>query len=152
LFREPEALSKPGNTRLYELLSKVRCAWKGKLADIIAGGYAPEPTASSKSPFYSGCYFAATGDTPDKQAFVRGVVEKLNEEQEMVEWSEEKLRAYRRHQVLATTGMIVTLILIILLVLQIIWTTWFNQSAFFQDKHMKLVFHAASIMEPYAPW
>ncbi len=64
LFREPEALSKPGNTRLYELLSKVRCAWKGKLADIIAGGYAPDQSVSSNSPFYSGCYFAATGILP----------------------------------------------------------------------------------------
>lgn len=152
LFREPEALSKPGNTRLYELLSKVRCAWKGKLADIIAGGYAPDQSVSSNSPFYSGCYFAATGDTPDRQAFVRGVVEKLIEEQEMVEWSDDKLQAHRRHQVLATAGMIITMILILLLVLQIIWTTWFGQSAFFQNDHVKFVLNAASIMESHAPW
>jgi hypothetical protein len=152
LFREPEALSKPGNTRLYELLSKVRCAWKGKLADIIAGGYAPDQSASSNSLFYSGCYFAATGDTPDRQAFVRGVIEKLNEEQEMVEWSDDKLRAHKRHQVLATAGMIITMILILLLVFQMIWTTWFSQSASFQNDHMKIVFDAASIMESHAPW
>ncbi len=118
LFREPEALSKPGNTRLYELLSKVRCAWKGKLADLISGGFGTESVSQSKMPFYSGCYFAATGETPDRQAFVQGVIEKLIEEQEMVEWTEGKLNDYRFQQRMATIGMIVTLLLILLFVAQ----------------------------------
>jgi hypothetical protein len=113
LFREERALTRPGNTLLYELLSKVRCSWKTRLGDILAGGFGCEQTAQAQaeSPFFSGCYFAATGDTPDRQAFVRGVMDKLKDEQEWVEWSESALRANRFYSRLTSLGVLTVLIL-----------------------------------------
>ena len=113
LFREEEALTRPGNTRLYELLSKVRCSWKTRLGDILAGGFGCEHNgpAQAESLFFSGCYFAATGDTPDRQAFVRGVMDKLKDEQEWVEWTATALRANRVYSRLASLGVLLVLIL-----------------------------------------
>ncbi len=89
LFREAEALSRPGNTRLYGLLCQMRSNLAGVLREVLSGGFGYE--SNQKNPAepiaFSGCYFAATGDTEDQQAFVRGVFEKLTEEQEEVEWT-----------------------------------------------------------------
>ncbi|MCC6508916.1 MAG: hypothetical protein IT423_07400 [Pirellulaceae bacterium] len=115
LFREEDALTRPGNTRLYELLSKVRCEWKVKLSDILCGGFGCETNKldQDSSLLFSGCYFAATGETTDRQAFVKGVIDKLNEEQEMVEWTPQALRSNQRQKVAANLGMFVTLGLLV---------------------------------------
>ena len=89
LFREAEALSRPGNLRLYGLLCKVRSTLSGVLTEVLVGGFAHDPRSKDLAepiPF-SGCYFAATGESEDQQAFVKGVFEKLVEEQEEVEWT-----------------------------------------------------------------
>ena len=111
LFREEHALTRPGNTRLYELLSKVRCGWKGRLGEILSGGFGSDTTkrGEESSSLFSGCYFAATGDTPDRQAFVRGVVEKMGEEQELIEWTNEALGANKRQNISANLGVFVVL-------------------------------------------
>lgn len=111
LFREEHALTRPGNTRLYELLSKVRCGWKGRLGEILSGGFGSDTTkrGEESSSLFSGCYFAATGDTPDRQAFVRGVVEKMGEEQELIEWTPEALGANKRQNISANLGVFVAL-------------------------------------------
>jgi hypothetical protein len=89
LFREAGALSRPGNTRLYGLLCQMRSNLAGVLREVLSGGFGYE--SNQKNPAepiaFSGCYFAATGDSEDQQAFVRGVFEKLTEEQEEVEWT-----------------------------------------------------------------
>jgi hypothetical protein len=100
LFREAEALSRPGNLRLYGLLCKMRSTLSSVLTEVLVGGFAydsqskdlPEPIP------LSGCYFAATGETDDQQAFVRGVFEKLVEEQEDVEWTRKAVAANNRWQ------------------------------------------------------
>lgn len=115
LFREEEALMRPGNTRLYELLSKVRCSWKTKLADILAGGFGCKDDQVDESIFFSGCYLAATGETPDRQAFVKGVLDKLDEEQEFVEWTSNATRSDRRQEWLAITGTLTCVVLAITL-------------------------------------
>ena len=113
LFREEQALTRPGNTRLYELLSKVRCNWKGRLSEILSGGFGCDGGKRDEeaSVLFSGCYFAATGDSTDRQAFVKGVIEKLGEEQELIEWAPEALRANQWHSFSASLGMIVSLLL-----------------------------------------
>jgi len=90
LFRERGALHKPGNTKLFALLCEVRRSLQGRLAAILTGafGYDPkQPGPPDMLPLFSGCYFAATGDTPDRQAFVKGVFDKLIDEQEEVTWT-----------------------------------------------------------------
>ncbi|MDX1925743.1 MAG: type VI secretion protein IcmF/TssM N-terminal domain-containing protein [Pirellulaceae bacterium] len=111
LFREEHALTRPGNTRLYELLSKVRCTWKGRLGDILSGGFGCDTNKREEnaSVLFSGCYFAATGDAPDRQAFVKGVIEKMGEEQELIEWTQEALSANKRQNIAANLGAIVAI-------------------------------------------
>ncbi len=119
LFREEEALTRTGNTRLYELLSKVRCSWKTRLGELLAGGFGCErdKSAQDNALFMSGCYLAATGETPDRQAFVKGVIEKLAEEQELIEWTPEAVRASKFQGSAAKLGMLLTLGLLISLML-----------------------------------
>ena len=98
LFREQGALMRPGNRWLYGLLCKVRCNLKQRLSDVLAEGFGHNPTQHPNDDpiLFSGCYFAATGETSDRQAFVKGVFDKLVEEQENVEWNRRALHASRR--------------------------------------------------------
>lgn len=99
LFRERGALAKPGNTKLYQLLCRIRRSVRQRLTNILSDGFsAGDPgRLDEDSLLFSGCYFAAVGPTEDRQAFVRNVFEKLPEEQEELEWSAEAIRINRRY-------------------------------------------------------
>ena len=56
-------------------------------------------------------YFAATGDNDDQQAFVKGVFDKLVDEQEELEWSRAALAKHRRYQRLAYVGITLDVLL-----------------------------------------
>jgi ImcF (intracellular multiplication and macrophage-killing)-related protein len=89
IFRERGSVARQGNTHLFGLLCKARTQLQGRLQQVLSGGFGHsvrEGTDSESAPF-SGCYFAATGRTEDRQAFVRGVFDKLVEEQNDVEWT-----------------------------------------------------------------
>jgi hypothetical protein len=100
LFKEPNSLSKPGNRALYMLLCKVRRTLQPRLEKILIGGYSYDPeTQPNATPIlFAGCYFAGTGETPERQAFVKGVFERLPEQQEELEWTEAALREERRYR------------------------------------------------------
>lgn len=117
LFREEGALARPGNPRLYALLCKVRCNLKGPLMEVLAGGFGHDPqTAMTEQPIaFSGCYFAATGASADQQAFVRGVFEKLVEEQEDVAWTRRALVVSRRVRIFIWTASALAVLFIVLL-------------------------------------
>jgi hypothetical protein len=126
LFREQGALSRPGNMQLYGLLCKVQLSVKNRLAEILAGGFGYDPQHSSESPvLFSGCYFAAIGETDDRQAFAKGVFNKLIEEQEQVEWTPRALTANRRYLWLAYTGLILDAALVAAIGGMIAWR-WFR--------------------------
>jgi len=114
LFREKGALSRTGNTQLYGLLCRVRCNLKGRLAAILGQGFGYDARLhGDDDPIsFSGCYFAATGQTEDRQAFVRGVLDKLEEEQEDVEWTTRALVNDRRYFWLACTGIVLSAALV----------------------------------------
>ena len=117
LFREEDALTRAGNTRLYGLLCKVRCMLKTRLTQILMGGFGYDPDRNNGTPIaFSGCYFAATGATSDKQAFVRGIFDKLNEEQEFVEWSNSSIDDSRWRKRFATFGILLNVALAIVAV------------------------------------
>ncbi|MDB4650600.1 hypothetical protein OAE37_02425, partial [Pirellulaceae bacterium] len=51
-------------------------------------------SADCQSNFWqSGCYVAATGNSADKQGFVKGFLEKLKDEQEFVQWTDDATRS-----------------------------------------------------------
>jgi len=106
LFREQGALSKPGNTQLYGLLCKVQLTVKHRLAEILAGGFGYDPhQRHDEAILFSGCYFAAIGESEDRQAFAKGVFNKLVEEQEQIEWTPHALASHRRYLWAAYTGL-----------------------------------------------
>ena len=115
LFRERDALSHPGNTRLYGLLCKVRCHVATRLGDILSQGfgYDPQRQSDDERTFFSGCYFAATGESSDRQAFVRGVLDKLADENELVEWTEQARRDDRRYRRWAVVGYALAAVLLV---------------------------------------
>ena len=123
LFREQEALRRPGNLRLYGLLCKVRCNLKTRLAEILANGFGyDERQTPHDQPFlFSGCYFAATGKTPDRQAFVKGVFDKLVAEQEQIEWTDAGLAEAHRRRRWAAGGMVLSGLLAAALIAMLVW-------------------------------
>lgn len=117
LFRESGALTRPGNTHLYSLLCRVRCNLKSRLTDLLAEGFGYDQDVDDEDRLLvSGCYFAATGATPDRQAFVQSMFDKLEEEQESVAWTEQALRQWRRLRILSIVGWSVSGILLIALI------------------------------------
>lgn len=125
LFREEEALTRTGNTRLYGLLCQVRTNLKTRLAEVLAGGFAYNERQPDEEPIpFSGCYFAATGESEDRQAFVRGVFEKLAEEQEQVEWTRRALVNDRRFLGLAYTFFAIDGALVLSLAALIVRRLW----------------------------
>jgi hypothetical protein len=94
LFRERGSLSKPGNTKLYSLLCKIRHQVQERLENILVSAYGSDPDKdpNAEPMFFSGCYFAAMGETEDRQAFVKGVLDKLPQEQGELQWTTEALR------------------------------------------------------------
>lgn len=108
LFREQGALTRPGNTRLYGLLCQVRSRLQRRLTHILVGsfGFDRERDFFDDPIAFSGCYFAATGESDDRQSFVKGVFDKLVEEQENVEWTRHALASDRRIRWLGYLGLV----------------------------------------------
>jgi len=100
LFREQDALYRPGNQQLFALLCKIRCRLKGRLTDILADGFGSEEgTEGSRTRnLFSGCYFSSIGTDAAESAFCKGVFEKLIDEQEQVEWTEEADELEQRYR------------------------------------------------------
>ena len=130
LFREPGSLSRPGNRHLFSLLCQVRSLLQVRLANLLARSFGFDKTSRSEAtPFlFCGCYFAAVGDTNDRQAFIKGVIDKLIAEQEHVEWTSDKLRIDRRDAWLATCMLIVNVLLLLsLMAIPLIGTLGWNR-------------------------
>jgi len=108
LFRQEEALSHPGNTALYALLCKVRRTLKTRLGDVLGKGFGYEPNGNKIPVLFSGCYFAATGPKSDRQAFVSGLLNKLYDEQEDIEWTYAALREDSRRGWFIRIGWVLT--------------------------------------------
>jgi hypothetical protein len=106
LFKEPNSLSKPGNRALYTLLCRVRRTLQPRLEKILIGGYSYDPDKQSDTTpvLFGGCYFAGTGDVPERQAFVKGVFERLPEQQEELEWTDAALAEEGRYRVWSTVA------------------------------------------------
>jgi hypothetical protein len=109
IFREHGSVARPGNPHLFGMLCQVRTDLQPRLLRILSRGLGRDrEEAPGELPLgFSGCYFAATGRTEDRQAFVRGVFDKLSEEQSQVEWLPETRAAARRYRVLGWLGLLV---------------------------------------------
>jgi hypothetical protein len=100
LFREKGSLTKPGNTKLYSLLCKIRRHVQIRLGNILVAGFGADlDKQPDAEPFYfGGCYFAAVGESEDRQAFVKGILDKLPGEEAELQWTEEALAEDGRYR------------------------------------------------------
>jgi type VI protein secretion system component VasK len=98
LFKEPASLSKPGNRDLYTLLCKIRRTLQPRLEKILVGAYSMDEQQQGGSILFAGCYFAGTGEQAERQAFVRGVFDRFQDEQEELEWTEAALGEEGRYR------------------------------------------------------
>jgi hypothetical protein len=126
LFREKGSLAKPGNTSLFALLCKIRHNLQSRLVNILAIGYGHDADQDRRgeSLLFGGCYFAATGETEDRQAFVKAVLEKLPEQQEELQWTEDAYREDQRYQLAARFALGIDTLLLAALVVMIV-RKWF---------------------------
>jgi hypothetical protein len=123
LFREKGALSKPGNTKLYALLCKIRRTIQSRLANILVAGYGVDQDRPAESPMFGGCYFAAAGEAEDRQAFVKGAFDKLVEQQEELEWTDAAYRQDHGYHKLAQLALVVDTVSVLGLVV-IVFHRW----------------------------
>lgn len=105
LFKERDALKRPGNRQLYALLCKIRQSVYERLDKILVDGFASDQekrNGDDEPLYFRGCYFAATGSTEDRQAFVKSVFEDLprNFAGEL-QWTREALEEDARYHRLA---------------------------------------------------
>jgi hypothetical protein len=124
LFREKDGLNKPGNAKLYALLCKIRGNLRARLRGILLNGFSFDPSdkqASNNTLLFGGCYFAATGETEDRQAFVKSVFDKMVDLQEELEWTDDALMEDDRFHGLARLGMAYSGVMILVLVGMIVF-------------------------------
>jgi hypothetical protein len=128
LFQQRDALGKAGNTKLYQLLCRIRSRIHKQLCTVLINGLAvdtSERRASGRHQLFCGCYFAATGDSADRQSFVKSVFEKMQQMEDELEWTDEAIFADRRcaglaNALLACNGLLL-LALVGMLVYRLVW-------------------------------
>ncbi len=106
LFREHDGLRKPGNSKLFSLLCRVRGDFVQNLERILAYGFGHNPNSSKNESdvdglMFSGCYFSATGETEDRQAFVHSVLKKLAEQEAELSWTAAAVAEDEKYQLAA---------------------------------------------------
>jgi hypothetical protein len=123
LFREKGSLNKPNNAKLFALVCKIRGVVAGRLARILSDAYSADPNAEGESLLFGGCYFAATGSTEDRQAFVKGVFDKFPDQQGELEWSPRALAEDERYQVWARASLVLDTAML-LVVAYLVYQHW----------------------------
>jgi hypothetical protein len=125
LFQQENALKRRYNSRLFSLLCKVRGGFSDALQNVLGYGFGydteQEPELADRQFLFSGCYFAATGSTPDQQAFVSSVFRKVMEQDEDVEWAPEAWVEDRRFQLAANLFALTGLASLVAIVLMAIY-------------------------------
>jgi hypothetical protein len=124
LFREEGGLNRPGNGKLFSLLCKMRSRLRTRLRAVLWGGFGCEGEQAQDAILLSGCYFAATGESPERQAFVRGAVEKLVQQEEELQWTEQALIEDQRYRRAAQFCMIINGALVLALILLMAYRLW----------------------------
>ena len=111
LFREKDGLTRPGNTDLYSLLIKIRQSLRNRLTDILVEGCASDSPDRDEPLLFSGCYFGATGEMSDQQAFVHSVFRKVEEQQNELTWTQHARRQDAFYRQLAWGGFVLSALL-----------------------------------------
>jgi hypothetical protein len=125
LFREKDGLAKPGNSKLFALLCRIRSQVCERIESALVDAYGTDPQGDPlESLLFSGCYFAAFGEGAPRQAFVAGVFDKLlkegkddgQKEKSNLAWTDEAREEDRRYLQLAGTALVVSSLLLVSLI------------------------------------
>lgn len=96
LFQEPDSLKHRGNHKLFRLLGRIRGRFAENLRAVLGRGFGFDPqTEPGLAPLqflFGGCYFAAAGGRPGQQAFMKGVLQKMLQQEGELEWVPEARR------------------------------------------------------------
>jgi hypothetical protein len=111
LFRDPDGLSKPGNLQLYGMLCKIRSRLAVRLKNVLANSFSSE--SEQERHLFGGLYFAATGHSPDQQCFVKGVIDRVIDLEEDLEWTLAAQAQDRRFHLWSQFGMFLNFLLVI---------------------------------------
>jgi IcmF-related N-terminal domain len=109
----------PHNRNLYLLMRAVFDRGP-RLAQLLSRGLppvnAPVGDPAAGLPLFGGCYLAGTGKTPETQAFVPGVFQRMSEMQNLVSWSPEATAEDTRLNRMTAVGYVVIVLLLVLAV------------------------------------
>jgi type VI protein secretion system component VasK len=94
LFKEPDALDRPGNRDLFALVCRMRGRVQQRLMHLLESCFARTAGDDPKL-LFAGCYFSTLTGRP---AFATAVVDKLVDQQEELEWSAEAIKSDARHR------------------------------------------------------
>lgn len=122
LYREPGGLGKPGNGKLYRLLCLVRGQLQNRIRGLLTNAFGHDDESEESGYWmFGGCYFAATGASADRHAFVRSVIDKLIQQDEDVEWCPAALDEEQRYRRIAQGLTVVNALLGLVLAGLVIW-------------------------------
>lgn len=129
LFSARGGLNKPGNAKLYMLLCKLRLIVLRRLKPILAEGYGFDPARErgDNGLFFGGCYFAGLGDSDERQAFVKSVLDKLPEQQGYLAWTPAALAEEDRYQLLGQFVLVVDTLLLLGIVAAFAYRFWWSK-------------------------
>ena len=119
LFKEEDGFNKPGNGKLFSLLCSIRSQLRARVKNILMKGFSNETRDGGREDepeLFGGCYFAATGSSSDRQAFVRSALDKVMQLEEDLEWTEAATIEENRFRRMVTIGTFVNLFLILCLI------------------------------------
>jgi hypothetical protein len=125
LFQEDGALKHRYNSRLFMLLCRIRGRFGENLRAVLARGFGFDPQTESHLAYeqflFGGCYFAATGNDPGRQAFVKSVFLKGIQQEGELEWAPEARRRDRQLQFAANLFALVGMLSFLAIVGMLIW-------------------------------
>lgn len=113
LFKQPEGYNKPGNGKLYNLLCRTRTGFVDLLKLYLAQGFGQQ-SPDEQPMLFAGCYFAATGELERLKGFLKAVLcDRMLENQDHLQWTEQALRRDAACQAWAKAGMLASGLLIV---------------------------------------
>lgn len=121
LFKIQDGYNKPGNTKLYNLLCRTRTGFSELLKNYLAGAFGQQDP-DERAMLFSGCYFAATGETERLQGFLKSVLaDRMLENQDDLQWTDEAVNQDATRVTWANVCMLIAGGLALFLIYLVIW-------------------------------
>lgn len=103
----------------------------GRLNHLIQSVYSVDSQSTSlagvEPMLFSGCYFIANGQTPDRQAFLPSVFRKAQSEEEELEWGSEAIAEESRMQTGVQVLLVINGILVASIIAMLVYHNYIKQ-------------------------